>query len=471
VRQMIEAHGSGYRGQRRDPEREDVLGLLLDPDRAMQTSWSLADVPGRKGARPGGIISVGVGSALTGRPLDVLIVDDPIKDAHQADSTVYRQRVKDWFQSVANTRIAGRNIIIVIQTRWHEDDLTGWLIAEDDAAVTPQYRRLNIRAQAEDDDPLGRAPGEYLISARGRSTEEWEQKKIDVGTRWWYALYQGRPSPPGGKIFQMAWFDKHRVAFRPELVYVATYVDPADNDGGGDEAGICTAGLGADGNVYILADDSGTYTVAGWVRAAVFALLSNDGSRLCYEQSLSGLKRSIIAEWKMIRREATALREAHIHGGRWRPTYWPPEADPLAIEDAHAALVMDDDTPEERAELQRRLLAIWPYVPRVLDTPRTGPPTRRITARGSKSLRADMVSPLFENGVARMVGHHPAAEHQMVTWQPTQDSPDRMDAIVHAVTDLSKNRGVTVEKPTTERQLPGRQRAMPQILRTTRRPL
>lgn len=462
VRQMIETHGAGYRGQRVDPDHLDSLGLLLDPDRAMQTSWTLADVPGRKGVRAGGVISVGVGSALTGRPLDVLIVDDPLKDARAADSLVHRENVRNWFQSVASTRLAGRSIVIVIQTRWHEDDLTGWLLKEDTLRTTPQYRHLNIAAQAEADDPLGREPGEYLISARGRSVEDWERKREDVGTRWWFALYQGDPSPPEGGIFQRAWFDRHRVAELPRLVHTAVYIDPADNDGDGDEAGVVVAGADQNGAVYLLEDASGHYTVGGWVRAALYAMLRWNGSRLAYEQSLSGLRRAIRTEWRAIRRDAQALRAA-------LPGDWPRGPDPDALSAALEARLEADPDDDERADVRTRLAALWPYVPAVLNLPETGPPVRRLPARGSKTVRAELVSPLFENGRARFYRYLPELERQMRTWRSTQDSPDRMDAAVHAVDDMSAN-GISgkVERATGA-SVAGRSGPMPQIMRSTRR--
>lgn len=466
VRQMIETHGSGYRGQRQDPDRTDTLGLILDPDRAMQTSWTLADVPGRKGMRAGGVISVGVGSALTGRPLDVLIVDDPLKDARAADSLVHRENVRNWFQSVASTRLAGRSIIIVIQTRWHEDDLTGWLLKEDALRNVPQYRHLNVQAQAQAADLLGRAPGDYLLSARGRTVADWERIREDVGTRWWHALYQGDPSPPEGGIFQRAWFDKHRVAELPRLIHVTVYIDPADNDGKsdskGDEAGIVVAGVDTGGIVYLVEDASDHYTVGGWVRAALFAMLRWDGSRLAYEQSLSGLRRAIRTEWRAIRRDALALRAA-LTGD------WPTGPDPEALTVAMNARLDADATDDEREDARTRLTALWPYVPGVLNLPDTGPPVRRLIARGSKTVRADLVSPLFENGRARFYRYLPELERQMRTWRPTQDSPDRMDAAVHAVDDMSASgTSGTVERPTGG-NVSGRSAPMPQIMRSTRR--
>lgn len=471
IRQMIEQSGTGYKGRSKSEiDRVDSLGLMLDPDRSLNTNWSLADVPGAKGKRPGGVLSVGIGSSFTGRPADVLIIDDPLKDAKQADSKTYRQAVKDWYQSVATARLSSNSIVIVVQTRWHEDDLSGWLLTEDLKRVHPKWAHINIPAEAMENDPLGRQPGEWLVSSRGRTREEWEEKKRILsagGGRWWFALYQGDPSPPAGGIFQREWFDKHRVEAAPELSVVITMVDPADNDGDGDEAGIWTGGLGVDGEFYFLEDNSGHYTVAQWVRVAIFALLRNKSHRLMYEQSLSGLKRSIRAQWKVIRRQARELARAQKQWSRFGVDDWPATPNPAALDDARMVLLDEDDSLEDLSVLEKQLIELWQYVPDVMGLPETGPPIRTLTAKGSKSLRAELVSPIFELGTGHFVGQHPLTERQMATWLPTQDSPDRMDALVHLAAELSKTViSHKIEKPTGS--IPTRQTPMPQILRSTR---
>jgi hypothetical protein len=450
VRQFIELHGAGYKGERKDLDRVDVLGLTLDPDRAQQTNWALTDIPGRKGA--GGMLAVGVGSAFTGRPVDVLIVDDPLKDAKQADSPVYRQAAKDWFQAVASARLSGRAIVIVIQTRWHEDDLSGWLIKEDDARVTPIYARLNIPAQAGQNDPLGREPGEWLVSARGRTREEWEAKPDQIGVRWWNALYQGVPSAPEGGSFKRQWFERNRVSAAPEMASVLTMVDPADNTGAGDEAGIITGGIGADGDYYVLADDSGHYTVGEWIRRAIFAMAKWGGSALAYEKSLSGLRRSIRTEWKLIRRQARILDECYRSITR-QP--WPVAPDKMAAEHALAQLVVPEDSLQDRWAIDDQLRMMWPNVPILLSWPAAGPPTRQVNPIVNKRLRAEFIAPMYSSGAVHHVGHFMELEHQMATWLPSQDSPDRMDADVHLITELSRAGTGSLQAPkaTRERQI------------------
>lgn len=167
------------------------LGLTVRPDTSAAHEWQVVGYDG-------GVITVGVGGALTGRPLDLLIVDDPVKGRAEADSQTYRDQARDWWQETAVTRLAPNAPAIVLMTRWHEDDLLGWLVASDPGA----WRYINVPTEAEDGDVLGRAPGQWLLSARGRTPEQWQAIRRQVGSRGWTALYQGRPAPAEGTLFK-----------------------------------------------------------------------------------------------------------------------------------------------------------------------------------------------------------------------------------------------------------------------------
>lgn len=177
--------------------RDDItmhpeLGMYVRTDVAAQHEWQIE-------GHQGGVYSAGVGGALTGRPVDLMVIDDPVKDREQADSAVYRQKVWDWWTDVGSTRLAPGAPVVLILTRWHEDDLAGRISTAEDGVL---WRTLNIPAEAEPaNDPLGREPGEFLASARGRSREQWEAIKVRVGSRTWNALYQGRPAPIEGGMF------------------------------------------------------------------------------------------------------------------------------------------------------------------------------------------------------------------------------------------------------------------------------
>jgi len=183
--------------------RDDIIvhgrdfGLQIRPDLAAQNEWQLLGYEG-------GVFATGIGGALTGRPADVMIIDDPLKGREEADSEVYRERCWDWWLETASTRLAPGAPVIMILTRWHHDDLAGRMLAAEDGHL---WRVLNIPAQAEhrpekgETDPLGREPGEFMISARGRTQRQWEAIKTRSLGRTWTALYQGRPSPDAGGLF------------------------------------------------------------------------------------------------------------------------------------------------------------------------------------------------------------------------------------------------------------------------------
>ncbi|WP_312024726.1 phage terminase large subunit [Nonomuraea sp. WAC 01424] len=210
--------------------RDDILvhgsklGLSVRDDLSAQHEWQLV-------GHEGGVYAAGIGGALTGRPVDLMVIDDPIKDRAQADSPTYRERAWDWWTDVAATRLAPGAPVVLILTRWHEDDLAGRLLAAEDGHL---WRVVNIPAQADHDpnrgesDPLGREPGEYMQSARGRTRAQWEAIKVRSGSRTWASLYQGRPAPAAGDIFQRDWwreFTSPRWIVRDDGTHIAPGAD------------------------------------------------------------------------------------------------------------------------------------------------------------------------------------------------------------------------------------------------------
>lgn len=174
-----------------------TLGLSVRADLSAQNEWQLE-------GHEGGVYATGIGGALTGRPVDLLVIDDPVKDRAQADSKVYRDRAWDWWTEVGATRLSPGAQVVVIATRWHHEDLIGKLLAAEDGDL---WRVLNIPAQADhrpeqgQSDPLGREPDEYMVSARGRTTVQWDAVKRRSGARTWASLYQGHPTPDTGNLF------------------------------------------------------------------------------------------------------------------------------------------------------------------------------------------------------------------------------------------------------------------------------
>jgi len=175
----------------------EVWGLRIADDSASVERWSV------KG-RQGGMVAVGVGGPLTGQGADLLLVDDAVKDFEEAQSRTAKESVWDWYRSVARTRLHPGGAIIVIMTRWSEDDLTGRLISEAKAGGE-QWTVLSLPAIAEEGDPLGRDVGEALWPQRF-SHEELMAIKAAVGSHVWNSLYQQHPTRQEGAVFQRSWF-------------------------------------------------------------------------------------------------------------------------------------------------------------------------------------------------------------------------------------------------------------------------
>ncbi len=170
--------------------------LELSDDTRGKISWRVTQQAGGGSAQ-----AVGVRGSLTSKGAHVLIIDDPVKDWEEALSPLKRERAWDWYQSNAYTRLAPGAGILLIMTRWHEDDLAGRVLAE-----TPDenWRVVNFPAvaeAAEEHRNIGEAlhPERYNLEALMRI-------KHAIGTRKWLALYLQRPSSPGGSVWLSHWW-------------------------------------------------------------------------------------------------------------------------------------------------------------------------------------------------------------------------------------------------------------------------
>ena len=173
-------------------------------DQSATDDWGLV-------GHTGGMSTAGVGGSLTGRGADLLIVDDPIKDAMQANSQLQRDNVWEWWQSTASTRLEPGGVAIVVQTRWHQDDLAGRLITEMEQGGE-QWRVVSLPAIATENENLRagcwtftREQGDALWPAR-YPLERLEVIKRSSGSYWWAALYMQNPQPAGGAVFKREWF-------------------------------------------------------------------------------------------------------------------------------------------------------------------------------------------------------------------------------------------------------------------------
>ena len=191
------------------------LGLRLAKNQKAIGRWMLAP------PHSGDVYAIGIGGGITGRPIDLLLIDDPVKDIRAADSLLLSSQAWDWWQTAARPRLAPWAPVIVVATRWHEADLIGRMLAkqqEDQQAGLEHFdrwREINIPAQADHDpakgqvDVLDREPGEFMASARGRTRAQWEATKAATAPRFWTALYQGKPSPDVGDVWLKTWWRRY----------------------------------------------------------------------------------------------------------------------------------------------------------------------------------------------------------------------------------------------------------------------
>ncbi len=209
-----------------------LWGLTVKSDYRAASDWRLTG-RGEDGLPVvGGMRTAGVGTGVTGRGANLVIIDDPIKDAQQAHSETYRRGLWDWYQSTLYTRLEpddqGREpVMVVMHTRWHEKDLAGMLLETE----REKWAVLSLPALAEDRggiiDPLGRRDGEPLWP------ERWTKElllgvKGSLSPYWWGALYQQHPAPAEGNIFKRRWWKFWKPA---GLDLPAVTIDLPDDEG------------------------------------------------------------------------------------------------------------------------------------------------------------------------------------------------------------------------------------------------
>lgn len=184
----------------------EVWGLNVNPAVAAMSRWDVANPKAEPGQPPGGMIAAGVGGPITGEGAHLGLIDDPIKDAEQANSKAQRDALWDWYRFVFRTRLMPGGAVVLVLTRWHEDDLAGRLLKQ--AAEDPQadqWTVLRLPAIAEGDDPLGRQEGDALWCDQ-YNVMALNAIQATVGSYVWTALYQQRPQPAGGGIFKREHF-------------------------------------------------------------------------------------------------------------------------------------------------------------------------------------------------------------------------------------------------------------------------
>ncbi|UJE15659.1 terminase [Gordonia phage Ligma] len=399
ARTIIETYGAGVVDQLTGATIEDRIGLSIKPGKGRINSWGVAE--GR-----GGLVAVGLNSSVTGRPADLLIIDDPYKGPQDADSAAHRKKVSDWMRSVAMTRLSPQASIILIQTRWHPNDLAGEILAVEQELPPEErtWKHINVPAIAEEGikDSLNREPGTPMISARDTPEvkRDFVATRRKVGERVWYALYQGAPAPPSGGMFDRAWFEPavEDEPINPVTTVVA--IDPADS-GVGDETGIVAAVLTRDGRVVFTEDESGQYTSDQWGKRAVRLALTLGAREIALE--------AYAAATTYVNVLRAALRDIRV--------------------EARRKVRRDIPLPE----WERRALSELPFT------------IHKWTGKGDATARSALLRQSLETKRAAVMEHRMAvAVDQAVLWMPGQHQPDRVAAMIIAHDRLARlNVGAT----------------------------
>ena len=181
----------------------------------------------------GSFYAVGRGGPLTGRGADLLIIDDPLKNAAEARSATIRRALFEWYCEVVRTRLQSRGAIVLISTRWHEDDLVGQIQSQ---ARSEPWNVLSLAAIAERDEDF-RREGEALWPER-YPLSELEKIRSEIGSAAFISLYQQRPSAAEGTIFRREWWRTYRE--HPTCTRIIQSWDTGFKSGCDNDYSVCT---------------------------------------------------------------------------------------------------------------------------------------------------------------------------------------------------------------------------------------
>jgi predicted phage terminase large subunit-like protein len=209
----------------------------------------------------GGLWAAGVGGAATGRGFgSVGIIDDPIKSAEEAASETIKAKHKDWYSSVFYTRAEPDAALLIIQTRWAEGDLSGWLLEQEQDDEPERWHIVNFEAIKEEVppefpesctvEPDWRVPGEALCPER-YDLRKLQKFRTRISDYFFSALYQQRPRPMDGNMIKLSWFQRYRVPPESPKMVVLSW-DTASKAKELSAYSVCTVWAVTDSGFYVL---------------------------------------------------------------------------------------------------------------------------------------------------------------------------------------------------------------------------
>lgn len=228
---------------------QNLFNVKLAEDSRAANRWHTQD--------NGIYVSVGIGGPITGRGAHVALIDDPIKNRMEADSQTNRDMVWNWYSSTLRTRLMPSGAIVLIMTRWHEDDLAGRLLEQQ----SDRWERVRLVAIEDEETEKERAlwPQWYPI-------EDLKEIKAEITERDWQALYQQNPTPEQGNYFKREWFEenRYRLGEAPKTNnYQASDFATKDADGDFTEHGVF--GMDHRGHLWVLDWWYGQKTADIWI--------------------------------------------------------------------------------------------------------------------------------------------------------------------------------------------------------------
>ncbi len=214
---LAEDFGKNARNTVNSDEYKEIFNITLSGDSAAKQKWTVIS---EEKYITGEYFGTGVGGAATGKGANLLLIDDPVKNRQDVQSEILRENVWDWYTSTAYTRLEKDGVIVLIMTRWHEDDLAGRLI-NGQSEYSDKWEVLNLPAIAEENEVfeiynkhyieklgtniLTRKEGEPLWAAKF-NIDNLIKTRIAVGSYDWNSLYQQNPLSAEGNIFKREWF-------------------------------------------------------------------------------------------------------------------------------------------------------------------------------------------------------------------------------------------------------------------------
>ncbi len=221
------------------------LGYTLREDSTAAGRWNTE--------HDGGFYGAGICGNITGRRADLGLIDDPVKSRADAQSEVVQKRQYEWYRFDFMSRLKPGAPVIIIQTRWHEADLSGRLLADEGRVENGgRWTVLSLPMEAGDNDPLGRAPGQRLWGEYFTASMVTDAKR---DPRVWSCLYQQNPTPEEGNFFKAEWFIGYQPGDLPVNLHVYMASDHAvSEEQGADSTVAVCVGVDEDGIIWVLPD-------------------------------------------------------------------------------------------------------------------------------------------------------------------------------------------------------------------------